>query len=762
MSDEIPPPPDEGTPAPAGKSPRSRTKTPRPQARSPRSRPSRPEAEAASGSETPQDEGTPAPARKPSRPRAKAPRPAAGPASTSARLPARPARPPTEVSPAPAGKIAGYRLEEQIGLGGMAIVYRARDERLDRRVALKLLAPGIAADTAFRQRFIRESRAAAAVDHPNIIPIYEAGDAAGSLFIAMRYVQGGDVRSLLERGGPLSAGRAWSIITQVAAALDAAHEYGLVHRDVKPANMLLDASARATGQGSSFLPDDRPEHVYLSDFGISKQPLSGSNITMTGQFVGTLDYIAPEQIDGRDVDGRADQYSLGCAAFELLSGTPPFRREQGLAMITAHLTEPPPSLAARRSDLPAAVDRVLAGAMAKSPAERYPTCSQFATDLGRALGLVPGQPVPHGPPRQAGPAGPGMAGPGMAGQPVPWPEAETGRSPGPVAGPARNLAPGGHYDARPPQGPPGGPPAAPGYRQAAAAPQGPRPTNVYSGQEGGGGYGAQQSPGRYGGQQGGYGAQQSPGGYGGQQGGGYGGQQAPGGAWPADPAGPYGPYGPSMPDHPMQAPARRRRGRIVAVIVAVAAVAAAAAAAVLVVHHRTPPSAGPPPTAPASTASTSPSATPSPTASPSPSPSAQAAAISNLLTSGATSSTVLTNAVDKVQACTNLPHSVQQIQQVRDQRQTEYNQAQALSTGALHNGALLKSDLTKALFYSLTADSDYLAWAQQQESSCQAGSQSSTALTADSQAVNYKTLFVNLWNPTAAQYGLPATSVSSM
>lgn len=430
MSDEIAPPPDEGTPAPAAKPQRSRTKTPRPQAKSPRSRPSRPAAEAASGSETPQapDESTPAPARKPSRPRAKSPRPAAGPTSPPGRLPARSARPPTEVSPAPAGKIAGYRLEEQIGLGGMAIVYRARDERLDRRVALKLLAPGIAADTAFRQRFIRESRAAAAVDHPNIIPIYEAGDAAGSLFIAMRYVQGGDVRSLLQRGGPLSAGRAWSIITQVAAALDAAHEYGLVHRDVKPANMLLDASARATGQGSSFLPDDRPEHVYLSDFGISKQPLSGSNITLTGQFVGALDYIAPEQIDGRDVDGHADQYSLGCAAFELLSGTPPFRREQGLAMITAHLTEPPLSLTARRSDLPPAVDSVLAGAMAKLPDERYPTCSQFAADLGRALGLVPGQPEPHGPPRQAGQ-------PALA-----WP-ASPGRGPALVrADPRRNEA----------------------------------------------------------------------------------------------------------------------------------------------------------------------------------------------------------------------------------------------------------------------------------------------------------------------------------
>ena len=177
-----------------------------------------------------------------------------------------------------ASQIAGYRLEEQIGQGGMAVVYRARDERLDRRVALKLLVPALAMDAAFRQRFIRESRAAAAVDHPNIIPIYEAGEAGGSLFIAMRYVQGGDVKSLLERRGPLPAWRAWSIISQVAAALDAAHAYGLVHRDVKPANMLLDTTAAAAGQGR-VLPDDRPEHVYLSDFGISKQSLAASSLT---------------------------------------------------------------------------------------------------------------------------------------------------------------------------------------------------------------------------------------------------------------------------------------------------------------------------------------------------------------------------------------------------------------------------------------------------------------------------------------------------
>lgn len=280
----------------------------------------------------------------------------------------------------PGSQVAGYRIVEQIGRGGMAVVYRARDIRLDRWVALKILAPDLALDQVFRQRFIRESRAAAAVDHPNIIPIFDAGEADGVLFIAMRYVDGQDVRSLLDRVGALPAPRAVGIVSQVASALDAAHAYGLVHRDVKPANMLL--NDRAEGGGA--------EHVYLSDFGVSKQSEATSNLTRTGQLVGTLDYLAPEQVEGRPVDGRTDVYSLACAAFEMLAGTPPFKRDQGMAVLWAQLSTPPPALTSRRPDLPPAVDQVIAKALAKAPGHRYDTCLGFASSLEGACGLRAG------------------------------------------------------------------------------------------------------------------------------------------------------------------------------------------------------------------------------------------------------------------------------------------------------------------------------------------------------------------------------------
>jgi serine/threonine protein kinase len=285
-------------------------------------------------------------------------------------------RPPEPAGPLAAGsRVADYRLQEQIGQGGMAVVYRAEDERLGRLVALKVLSPALANDTQFRRRFVRESRAAAAVDDPHIIPIYEAGEAGGALYIAMRYVRGGDVRTLVSRTGPLSPARAAAIISSVASALDAAHAAGLVHRDVKPANMLLDPQ---TG---------RPDHVYLSDFGLSKAWQGATRLTGTGLYLGTLDYSAPEQIEGRPMDGRTDQYALACAAFELLAGEPPFRAREPLAVMYAQVSAPPPLLTARRAGLPSAVDRVLARALAKSPAQRYASCGELARELGAALGL---------------------------------------------------------------------------------------------------------------------------------------------------------------------------------------------------------------------------------------------------------------------------------------------------------------------------------------------------------------------------------------
>jgi serine/threonine protein kinase len=272
--------------------------------------------------------------------------------------------------------LAGYRLEAQVGAGGMAVVFRARDQRLGRLVALKILAPALTADSAFQRRFIAESRAAAAVDDPHIIPVYEAGEAGGVLFIAMRFVMGGDLRRVLEREGALAPGRAAEFLSPVASALDAAHGAGLVHRDVKPANILVDARP------------GRPDHVYLSDFGVSKGAVSVS-LTGTGQFLGTPDYSAPEQIEGRAVDGRTDQYALACVAYQMLTGAVPFERDQGMAVLLAHLSAPPPSLGSRRLGLPGAADQVLARGLAKAPEKRYGSCREFADALREALGVAP-------------------------------------------------------------------------------------------------------------------------------------------------------------------------------------------------------------------------------------------------------------------------------------------------------------------------------------------------------------------------------------
>jgi serine/threonine-protein kinase len=312
---------------------------------------------------------------------------------------------------APGYRLAGYQLERLVGVGGMAAVYLARDERLSRVVALKLLA----GDEALRTRFVREARAVAAVDHPHIIPVFAAGEADGMQYIAMRFVPGDTLQGILRAAGPLAPKRAAAFISAVASALDAAHAAGLVHRDVKPGNILVDG--RHGG----------PEHPYLTDFGIARAMMSAGTLTVAGQFLGTPDYAAPEQINGQPVDGRADQYALGCVAYEVLTGTVPYRRDSAWSVLYAHLNEPPPAVP-DSAGLPEGVHQVLSTALAKSPGDRYASCGDFADALRQALGLEPydpSRPAQARPPAATVPMtafSPGQSG----GQPVPdQPEASS-------------------------------------------------------------------------------------------------------------------------------------------------------------------------------------------------------------------------------------------------------------------------------------------------------------------------------------------------
>ncbi len=256
-------------------------------------------------------------------------------------------------------ELGGYRILEQLGRGGTSVVYRAEHVRLGRQAALKLLSPGLG-DLDFTDRFLRESRLAASLDHPSIVPVYDAGEEEGLLYIAMAYVEGTDLKALVTQEGPLPLRRALGIAGQVASALDAAHERGLVHRDVKPANILVS-------------PDDR---AYLSDFGAVKELASGG-MTRTGSFVGTIEYCAPEQIEGGAVDARTDVYALGCVLWECLTGTPPFHRPTEVAVLNAHLHAEPPRLAREAPELPAGLEPVLAKALAKDPLDRYGSCGAF-------------------------------------------------------------------------------------------------------------------------------------------------------------------------------------------------------------------------------------------------------------------------------------------------------------------------------------------------------------------------------------------------
>jgi len=257
-------------------------------------------------------------------------------------------------------EFAGHRVEQVIGRGGASVVYLAEHLRLGRRVALKVLAPHLAEDEMFRERFIRESRIAAGLDHPNIVTIYDAGEVEDGLYISMRYVEGSDLGKILRAEGALEPPRTMLILSQVASGLDAAHAQGLVHRDVKPGNVLVES------------PGSVLERAYLSDFGISKRTTTGSGLTGTGQFVGTVDYVAPEQITGEPIDGRTDVYSLGCVLFQCLSGRVPFHADTDVATIYRQLNDPPPAIESLADT--DGVNRVIAKALSKSKEDRYHSC----------------------------------------------------------------------------------------------------------------------------------------------------------------------------------------------------------------------------------------------------------------------------------------------------------------------------------------------------------------------------------------------------
>ena len=271
-------------------------------------------------------------------------------------------------------ELAGHQILSVIGHRGMAVVYLAEHLRLGRKVAFKVLDPALAEDEAFRERFIRESRIAAGLDHPNVVTVYDAGEADGVLYLSMRHVEGTDLEQLLQTEGHLSPNRAVSIVSQVAAALDAANARGLVHRGVKPADILVEPVR------------DGITRAFLSDFGITKDVGASTRLTRAGSFVDTVDYVAPEQIRGEEVDGRADVYSLGCVLYRCLTGEVPFPRDSELVAIYAHLNDPPPRPSERRPGLPPALDEVVARVLAKSRDERYDTCGELAEAAARAIG----------------------------------------------------------------------------------------------------------------------------------------------------------------------------------------------------------------------------------------------------------------------------------------------------------------------------------------------------------------------------------------
>ncbi|MGE3287372.1 MAG: protein kinase [Pseudonocardia sp.] len=285
----------------------------------------------------------------------------------------------------------GLRIDGVAGQGGMGVVYKATQLALNRAVAVKVVAPALADDPEFRERFKRESELAASIDHPHVVPVLHAGEEGGRLYVAMRFVEGTDLRQMIVRDGRIAPVLAATIIDQVAGALDAAHARGLVHRDVKPANILItERPEGASGPGV-------PVHAYLTDFGLTKQTTGADGLTRAGTVLGTMDYISPEQLEGRPVDARADVYALGCVFYQALTGRVPFPRDTDAAKMWAHVQQPPPRLTEVAPELPPELDAVVQRAMAKDPADRFPTAGEFgraavAAATGRALTTPAGWP----------------------------------------------------------------------------------------------------------------------------------------------------------------------------------------------------------------------------------------------------------------------------------------------------------------------------------------------------------------------------------
>jgi serine/threonine-protein kinase len=280
--------------------------------------------------------------------------------------------------------IAGYRIEERVGRGGMGVVYRAEHLNLRRRAAIKIIADDLAESEGFRERFTREARIAAALQHPNIVTVYDAGEVDGQLYLAMQYIEGFDLSAMLRKDGRLRPYRAVDVCRQVASALDAAHAMGLIHRDVKPANVLIEGRT-----------------AFLTDFGLTKR-LDGNQteLTRAGDLVGTIHYVAPEQIEGTQVTARSDVYSLGCLLYHCLTGQVPFSRDTDVAVIYAHLSEDPPKLSTVRPELAGGLDAVIAKALDKSPDRRFPTCSDLI-NAARAVIDASGPLADTSPPRTA-------------------------------------------------------------------------------------------------------------------------------------------------------------------------------------------------------------------------------------------------------------------------------------------------------------------------------------------------------------------------